>query len=501
MPHALSLRTRLHRLSLVGLALVSLSGLSACKELAGNPGLPAGTPNPSSYNTAAGAVGLRNAAIFGFEQMLGTYVVEAGLLTDEFTDVQTGASAGLLLSTTGVKNPLDERLLPEGQGTTDGSVASYTLLQQVRGFANLALGALAAYDTAPADTAAAHVLRGEMYAVEGYSEVLLADLFCSGVPLSTVDYQRDITYHPSSTTVQVYQDALAKFDTALALGKGSDSVVHLAQVGQGRAWLALGEYAVAADDVASVPTGFQYQMHIQPNATGLFNCAATLIYTGCVATVADREGTHGLPFLTSGDPRTAVVTLIAANPQGGGPFVPITMPAKYSAAQSGSGYAPFTVASGIEARLIEAEAQLRTSPSSGQWLTTLNALREDPNNIARITNQTYTAGTPLPDTTDPGLAISSDPAAAGAARVALLFRERAFWLFADGHRQGDLRRLLRQYGLSGPRYPAFSDQARVYPSGSYLAPGEGQYGSDVTAPIPSAEAVNPLFHGCLDRNP
>ena len=27
--------------------------------------------------------------------------------------------------------------------------------------------------------------RGELYALEGYAEVLLADLFCSGVPLNT----------------------------------------------------------------------------------------------------------------------------------------------------------------------------------------------------------------------------------------------------------------------------------------------------------------------------
>ena len=482
-----------HRPSALLGALGFLLSMSGCKELAGNPGLPAGIPNPSSYNTVAGALGLHNAALFQFELALSTYLVEAGKLTDEFTNVKTGASAGLLLSTTGVTDPLDERLLPEG---TANYGRSYTELQQVRGFANLALGALATYDTAPADTAAQHVLRGELYAMEGDAEILLADLFCSGVPLSTVDYQRDITYHPSSTTAQVYQDAIVKFDSALTLGHASDSVVRLAQVGRGRAWLALGQYDSAAAAVASVPTSFQYQVAIKlVQGQGLFTCAQPVgDYTFCQATVSDREGGNGLPFLTSVDPRTTVVTLVPANPNGGGPFVPITMPAKYSAAQNGAGYAPFTVASGVEARLIEAEAQLRQSPSSGQWLTTLNALREDATNLTRMTNQTYTAGTPLPNLSDPG---AGNPIA----QLDTLFTERANWLFADGHRQGDLRRLIRQYGLSGPKYAAFGDQARVYPAGPFLAPGTGRYGSDVTVPVDPNEAINPLFHGCLDRKP
>jgi hypothetical protein len=97
--------------------------------------------------------------------------------------------------------------------------------------------------------------------------------------------------------------------------------------------------------------------------------------------------------------------------------------------------------------------------------------------------------------TDPGAGLSGS--AATAARVKLLFDERAAWLFATGHRQGDLRRLLRQYNS----LPAFQSEQQVYPTGEYLAPGTGQYGSDVTAPIPATEYANPKYHGCLDRNP
>jgi hypothetical protein len=72
-----------------------------------------------------------------------------------------------------------------------------------------------------------------------------------------------------------------------------------------------------------------------------------------------------------------------------------------------------------------------------------------------------------------------------------MFRERAFWLFLTGHRQGDLRRLIRQYGRNA---------VQVYPTGAY--PGGATYGNDVTAPIPAAERLsNTLFTGCASRGP
>ena len=103
----------------------------------------------------------------------------------------------------------------------------------------------------------------------------------------------------------------------------------------------------------------------------------------------------------------------------------------------------------IEARLFQAEAALQSLPndtaSQGTgWLGILNHLRE-------------TAISPaLTDTTDVG---SLD------ARVNLLFRERAFWLFLTGHRQGDMRRLIRQYQR---------DEGAVYPVGPYDA-GSGSF--------------------------
>jgi hypothetical protein len=122
------------------------------------------------------------------------------------------------------------------------------------------------------------------------------------------------------------------------------------------------------------------------------------------------------------------------------------------------------LASGIEARLIQAEAQLRAG-TVGTAFATLNGLR---------------ALVGLGQLADPGT---------DAARVNLLFRERAFWMWGTAHRLGDLRRLVRQYGRA---------QNTVFPSGAYHK--GGSYGSDVNFPVSSDERNNPKFTGCIDRS-
>jgi hypothetical protein len=67
----------------------------------------------------------------------------------------------------------------------------------------------------------------------------------------------------------------------------------------------------------------------------------------------------------------------------------------------------------------------------------------------------------------------------------------------SGHRLGDLRRLVRQYGRS-------SDA--VYPGGGgkpYIINGNnkgGVFGSELNLPIPFDETNNPNFTDCIDRN-
>jgi hypothetical protein len=567
----------------LGIMSICLAGIG-CKDLTSDPGLPAGTPDPATYYSVDGAIGMRVAAVSQLNTAIPHYLVETGLLADELIDRNTGSTTKV--GQTDILDPLDERLLPEGvaNSTLDGS-ASYAYLQTVRGAANVALGALATYDTAAANRASQQLMRGELYAFQGYAELLLADFFCSGVPLSTLDYKQDFTYQPSSNTQQVYTDAKTKLDSALVLSVGNDSVLNMARVLKGRALLALGNYAAAADDVALVPTAFQYRLTVSLTTLSNFISGGS----NQSGTVADSEGENGLPFLSSGDPRSAV-TVMCSPPDMRCQTHTLTMPAKYFGVVTSAGYAPFVLANGIEARLIEAEAALHANPNTTQWLSILNTLRTtglvtipeqsilDTLGVTHCGDSYGTCGAGLggggsdpiygqPASGFPGYSITATTttagadqiflqngmsvknycnvhswyrpcysdnnmvvltltrpmsvywndgtggvnglapladsgatltgAAAGAARIAELFRERAYWLFMTGHRQGDLRRLIRQYG---GQYAQFRSQQQVYPAGVYTAPGSGRYGNDTNAPIPITESANPNFHGCIDRN-
>jgi hypothetical protein len=357
----------------------------------------------------------------------------------------------------------------------------------VRAEAREARGFLQAYapDSSPA-------LAGHLYAVEGYADVLLADLFCSGIPLSTVDFNGDYTLAPGSTTTEVYRHALALFDSALTLESDSARFQSFAAMGRGRALLALGRYAEAAAAVTAVPDDYTYQIVFTPTfvLSGNVFVSSRLFVSilqghwsfPATPSVGDHEGINGLDYRSSGDPRTPVTDE--------GPDVlghTLYFPAKYPE----SGSVTLTLANGIEARLIEAEAALQAG--GADWLVRLNALRTDgtfetqPN--ANDPNQTDTlwhAGTGGV----PGLRPLADPGSADA-RVDLVFRERAFWLYLTGHRQGDLRRLIRVYARSPDA---------VYPTGAYPG-GSGSYGTEVVAPVPASEQnLNPKYAGCFHHN-
>jgi hypothetical protein len=205
--------------------------------------------------------------------------------------------------------------------------------------------------------------------------------------------------------------------------------------------------------VASVPTSFSYSTFhaavVQPN--GVF----AIVNNAKWLTVSDREGNNGLDFRSAADPRVPIAFL----GKGIDNIVDLYAFTRYSSLGSS-----IVLASGTEARLIEAEASLRAGNPQGA-LAILNTLR---------------AGTPglAP------LALESTPAA----QVDQLFRERAFWMFATGHRHGDLRRLVRQYGRP---------QESVFPVGPY----KGQsYGTDVTFTPDFTQLGNPSYTGCLNRS-
>lgn len=411
--------------------------------------LPDNVSDPSIIETPKGAMRAYHGALSQFR----------AAFTDRWASV-VGMSANLTDELTVFEgNPIDSRNLPEGED--EGSVADlYGNLNKVRGQAMQAIGLQRDY--APDSLAA---LTGHLYALQAYAEIFLADLFCSGIPLSTLDYRGDFTYRPGSTTEQVYEHALVLLDTALTHVGDSVRFANLAKVGRGRALLNLGRFGEAAAAVADVPDDFSYG--IVGSADSNENLFTLNIIGAWPYTVGDREGANGLDFRTAGDPRVQIATY-----PGTSNGTTAYYPAKYST----DGSTPVVLASGIEARLIEAEAALNAADPA--WLDKLNHLRR-----TMWTTIRPAVGGPLPDLTDPG----ND-----AARIDLLYRERAFWLFMTGQRQGDLRRLMRLYDRK---------QEQVYPTGPYIGGKILWYGLNADFPVPAEEKIyNRHYKGCFSRS-
>jgi hypothetical protein len=283
---------------------------------------------------------------------------------------------------------------------------------------------------------------------------LLGEAYCSGVPFSTTE--PTIQYGQPLTTAQIFQRALTRLDTAVLSANGSSMVLNFAAVLRGRALLDLGQYAAATAAVAAVPTSFRYVVSHGTATARQNNFMYTDIFTADRLSVSDTEGKNGLNFGSANDPRVPVQ---AAGLSRFDNVTPMVRFLTYNSLSS-----PVVHATGVEARLVEAEGILQTGDAVG-WLAKLNG--------ARLTVS-------LPPLADPGSAAS---------RVDLTFRERAFWLFLTGHRLGDLRRMVRQYGR---------DPEAVFPTGAYHKDNLMR-GTDVNIIIPISERNNPNFKGCLDR--
>lgn len=382
----------------------------------------------------AGAVAAFGSAYAGGEFLQGQVTI-SGLMTDEWA--YTGARFGQEL--------VDRRRPDEEDFFVERPTANlYRARASLEEMADLLRSRAS---EPPEDPRLAEVL-----GLAGFAYLFFAENYCSGVPFSAADEEGRITYGTPLARVEILELALERFEEALEIAEraGASRLTHLARVGAARALVNLDRLAEAADRSAPVPTDFVYAVERSTNSGGQYNGIHHLNVLLRWWSVADREGSVGLPFRTADDPRVPWTTPPADRSH----YVLLKYP---------SLDAPVPLADGIEARLIEAEAALRDSRIP-DFLEIHERLR------ARVD---------LPAIADPG---------ATPARVDLHFRERAFWLFATSHRLGDLRRLIRQYGR---------DPGSVFPGGEY--PDGGTYGQDVTLPLPASERNNPGFSGCQDR--
>lgn len=455
-----SLRTR-GILSATSLTLAGMIALAACSPTEVLQVHDPDIINPGDVQSAAGAdavrlgaIGRLNSATAGGSSGSEGLFLLSGLFADEWNNGDSFIA----------RWEVDQRsITPQNNFLTDVD----RLLQRARVSASQAVELLQKFKPtgAVADVA-------EMYFVQAYVENAIGEHYCNGLVLSNVVDGVEQYGSPMSTQA-AFERALAHADSGLALITGNSAqdqkIRNALAVTKGRILLNLNRPADAALAVAGVPTSFAYQMYYEAvksdNAIWAYNNSARRY------SVSTNEGVNGINFATANDPRLKVCQGGDAVCKANGTTInqrddksafPIYVQLKWPVRD-----AAVTIVGGIEARLIEAEAQLKAgSPDVSR--ATLNALRA----------------------TVPGLAPLTD-AGTTTAREDQLFRERAFWLFSTAHRVGDLRRLVKFY-----QRPAES----VFPTGDWHK--GGQYGTDVNFPVPLAEETNPNVpagNTCTDR--
>lgn len=405
---------------------------------------------PGQAANAAGAQALRVSALGNFATMLGGDVGGSGV----GVNMASGLMADELISARGGTEHMDQRsendaLFPATAWTWIGQTST----QIIR-----AIKAVNQYPpTALVTPLSQKYELGQLYAYQGFTYIITGESFCNGVPFANADDANPQT--ATLSNADLFTRATAQFDSATAAIGGADtSIINLAAVGKGRALLDLGKFPEAALAVKNVPTSFVWAIKYSISTTSIVNA----VYDWMVATPnfgpSEKEGGNGLNFVSANDPRVPIDPKTKPG-QDGTPIVTLLL---YPTTD-----APITLASGVEARLIEAEAALKSNPDDAVvYLAKLNDAR----------------------TTKAGLAPLADPGSP-TARVDLLFRERAFWMYLTAHRMGDLRRLVRQYGRAANT---------VWPVGNYFK--GGVYGTDMNLVPSQAEKNNPAWQSCTNRD-
>jgi hypothetical protein len=418
---------------------------------------------------AAGAEALRVGALGRLQQITpgggNGNQSEAAMLGDVLTDVWKSGD------TFSQHNETDQRVVQ-----TNNSVlaTAYSTMQQARGSYRDAINSLKQWvPEKPAEQA-------ELFWAMGYTEMLMAELFCNGIPMSeTVNgsYQ----YTNPLTDQEVFARALTHLDTAATLATGTDaytvSVRNAIAVTRGRTLIDMARFPEAAAAVASIPTNYQYTVTFSQttNDNNVWGLAGQ-VSTRARFVVGDSFDFTGriknaIPFASAKDPRVPVVgSAVGTGTKSIDGVTPLVAQQIWVNRSD-----PIPVVSGVDARLIEAEASLNAGDVAGM-MATLNKLRTSPQTLGNFQV--------------PAMAALATPGTTPAA-TDLFFREKAFWQFGRGTRLGDERRLVRQYGRTADT---------VFPTGTFHKNGGPPYGTDVNLPVTDNEKTNPNFTGCIDRN-
>jgi len=437
--------SRIRRATSVALVVGSLVGtLAGCGGL-----LDVSDPTlvrDSDIANASGADGRRLAVLTYLSQQLAPVYEDVAKITDEWTIDEPPDSYDYL-------DKRDSEGYETAIGLRDAHLGALDYFYYQTSFA---IPSIRAYtpDSLKNDFLA------QLFAIRGFAVLQAAEDLCPGFPLNDVTPDLQPVFSGPLTTDSALTLANTQLDSAVAHAGDTARFVVLARVTKGRALLDQGKYSEAAAMVASVPTDGIYQVGVSSNKLYSDVRPGRWIVGGFNIAVGDGEGGNGQPFVSANDSRVPIVR--------GGPRAGFPAETLYKSNVYPTSTTPITLATGTEARLIEAEVALHDNDPN--WLTILNDLRATAIDPA------------LPPLTDPGTT---------ATRVDLVYHERAFWLYTTGRRLGDLRRLIRNYGRSAES---------VFPTGAYAL--GGTYGPATAIPFSLAaqRQSNPhITTGCTTR--
>ena len=379
-------------------------------------------------SSPANAQLLVNGAIADFECAFGGYVVLGGLIGDELEESRSIAE----------RKPFDQRTHTSRDRryavARCDQLGVYTPLQTARVSAERAIRLLEGWTDA--EVAQRRMLVATMRAYAGYATLLLGEGFCTTV-LSSPDANGALVYGGEISRDSAFRVAESHFTAAMALAQetGASTVLNLALVGRARASLDRGDLASARGDATRVPPVFTHFM----------TASASPLRRQNRAWEEEREEdivTVGILYRSLGDPRVPVTDMRRTGPT----RVPIFYEEKYPTAAS-----PIRIASGAEARLIVAEADIATgTPESLQ-------------NARSIIDVFRARGNQPPlSATD-----------ATTLRAALIDQRRRE-LFLEGQHLGDIIR----FGTT------------FTPPVGAAYPGGGSYGAQRCLPLPDVERDN-----------
>lgn len=469
----------------VGVAVALLTvGATGCDHLlrVQDPDVvtPGQVSGPDKLNTNLGAsigalqVGFGGDGSGGNEGLVNM----TGLFTDEFTFAET----------------FPTRKVVDQRNTSNNNSTLLTIFFNIEQARAISANASDQYNQF-APTSADH---SQVLSNEAYSQLLMAETYCGAVPFTKQNNDGTQSNDTPLTTAQMLSTAVATFDSAIdiAHAAGDGNREFLARVGKARALMDFGGDSIqVADTVAApVPTTFVSTVLHSENTTRENNGVFELMYSEKRWSVADGEGTNGLNFISAHDQRvrTELIGLFdhcdTDNPpdcgrknRGFDGATLVTVPLKDSTRSS-----PEVLASGVEARLIQAEAALDRGQTS-TWLTDLNTLRSQ----AAILGADSTAHDSVTGAdTVVNMKPLVDPGSQNA-RILMTMSERAFWLYASAHRLGDMRRLTRPTDAPVAGYGF--DPNTVFPVGVWKGTTTN-FGSEVNFPIPFEEGNNPNFN-------